>query len=211
MTENPKPKETASESPEERQHRLELKRYRVEKWTLFFLFLYVTNAGYQGCEMKKSVDIAHDTFVAANKPSVGVNGISVVFTGIDVNGQRIESKIPNEKTNNMDFSVEIKNFGPVPGDNFLTNWKVFIDGTEQPSTINFERNSSTIFPGKSVYLTGKIGSHDYPAVVGGQKIIELEVTVRYEGPGQKYRYCEKYRYGGPTAIAFLRYGTACVQ
>jgi hypothetical protein len=209
MTENLKPKETSPESPDERQHRLELKRYRVEKWTLFFLFVYVSVAAYQGCEMRESVRIAHDTFIAANKPSVGVNGISIVYTGVGPQGQRIESKVPTQQTNNFSFQVEIKNFGQVSADDFLPTTKVFLDGKEQPGELNFVRQTSTIFPGKSVYFAFGIGSQDYPSIVNGKKILELEVTVHYAGPGKTYNYCEKYRYGAPNINAFFRLGTAC--
>jgi hypothetical protein len=38
-------------------------------------------------QMRESVKIAHDTFIAANKPSVGVNGISTTYMGIDKTGK----------------------------------------------------------------------------------------------------------------------------
>jgi hypothetical protein len=209
MTDNSKSNEPASESTEERQHRLELKRYKIEKWTLFFLFVYVSIAAYQGCQMKKSVDIAHNTFVAANKPSVGINGIIVAYLETGANGKTVLIDAPNERTTNFDFRVEIKNFGTVPADNFVPSWKVLINGIQQRGGTETSK-PATIFPGKSIYLTGQAGTENYQAIMTGQSVLELETTVRYEGPGQNYTYCEKDRFG-PKVNAFLGLGAVCTQ
>jgi hypothetical protein len=54
MTEDLKSEVPATNPPEDRQHTLELKRYKVERWTLFFLFLYVTVAIFQWCAMRET-------------------------------------------------------------------------------------------------------------------------------------------------------------
>src|SRR5438445_1788441 len=67
MTENEIPKNPAVQSPEDRQHALDRKRYTVEKITLFFLFLYVTIAGFQWCEMRKATQATQIAAKAAKE------------------------------------------------------------------------------------------------------------------------------------------------
>jgi hypothetical protein len=67
MTENLKPDNPAAQSHEDRQHALDRKRYAVEKWTLFFLFLYVTIAGFQWCANKQAADAAKNAADTASK------------------------------------------------------------------------------------------------------------------------------------------------
>ena len=62
-------------------------------------------------QMRESVKIAHDTFVSANKPSVGIHDVKIIYSGRDKKGNAIGSLIPTKETDAFQFFVEIKNFG----------------------------------------------------------------------------------------------------
>jgi hypothetical protein len=160
-------------------------------------------------QMRESVKIAHDTFVAANKPSVGVNGISPMY-GTKTDGGEAFSSLRTKKTDNLGFRVDVKNFGSVAATNFTAKWIVFLDGVPGKG-IGPESGTVVLFPQKSIFFQGYIGSENYQAVVvSATKTLELEVTVSYDGPGpnQNYTYCEKDRFS-PTMNAFTNLGAAC--
>jgi hypothetical protein len=56
MSENGKPDNPVAQSHEDPQHSLDRKRYKVEIITALLLFLYVTIAAFQWCEMRRSTE-----------------------------------------------------------------------------------------------------------------------------------------------------------
>jgi hypothetical protein len=151
--------------------------------------------------------VMREAFIAANKPAVGVNGISVGH--YDTSGKLLENRgLPGAAS--MVFTIEVKNFGSVSAENFLPDWKVFIDGIEQPNPNPEGRKPGTIFPQKSVFFRGQIGGPDYVAIMTGKEILETEVSVKYEGLGRNYNYCERQRYG-PQIDYFFRFGASCLK
>jgi hypothetical protein len=204
MTENTKPEEPTAQSHQDRQHALDRKRYTVEKTTLFFLFVYVIFSGYQGCEMKKSVDIAHDTYVAANRPYIGVNTFQLAYFGED----KILRDRATKDTKAFAFKAEIKNFGPVPGSDFVGSWKGFLNGAEIKGT-KIPDNPSILFPSQVAYLTHTVFEPDYTALMNGQKTLAVEITVEYKGPSGTYKYCERHQYAADVN-GFINLG-ACTQ
>lgn len=165
----------------------------------------------QWYEMRTSVKIAHAAFLAANKPSVGVSSIGAQHMGIDAAGKPINSPQPSSQTNNFRIAVEVKNFGTVAAENFVPTWRIFLNGVQR-NTRPLEQGSrpSTIFPGRVVFLTGIVGAENYHAIMAGEKTLDLEVTVRYDGLDKSYAYCERWRYNPPNN-AFLGLGAACTQ
>jgi hypothetical protein len=91
------------------------------------------------------------------------------------------------------FRPEIKNFGPVPGVNFVSEFRVFIDEVQEP-TAKTPNPSSTLFPGQITGPTEKIGFSDYPGIVSGTKSLRFELAVQYDGPNGHYQECKTERF-----------------
>jgi hypothetical protein len=159
---------------------------------IFTIVIALTSIGYAVFAYKQW-GIMRETFIAANKPSVGVSGFVLVHEGVDQSGKRFNSSTRTDSTVQLQISVEIKNFGPVAAEDFISQWKVFIDGREE-TNVTPSTPPRTIFPGQVIVHTGVIGSRDYPDIMSGAKTLELRITVRYGGANQRYAYCETNQY-----------------
>jgi hypothetical protein len=146
-----------------------------------------------------NVKIAHDTYVAANRPYIGVNTIQFVYFGDDA----VPRDRPNKDTNQLAFKAEIKNFGAVPGGDFAPTWKVFIGGVRAYNE-GIPATPSILFPGQVAYLSANTGN-EYTAIVTGKKELVVEVTIQYSGPSASYQYCEKHQYS-PVLNGFMGLG-----
>jgi hypothetical protein len=151
--------------------------------------------------------VARDTFDAANRPYIGVNGIGVEFLQHQVTNAGQISPVPTAETTALAFRVEIKNFGPVPGTNSKLTWRVFLDGIELPQT-KVPDSRQTIFPGESVFLTGNTSEVDYAAVQSGGKTLAIDVWVDYFGPSGHYTECQRSQYR-PQLAGFFNLGAQC--
>ncbi len=153
-------------------------------------------ANKQATASGRSADAAEN----ANRPYVGINGTNITYVGTMGPSAR-----PNAGTNSMSFSIEIKNFGPVPGTSVSETWDVWAGGVKQ----NVEEKGIglpyTSFPGKSVYKTGAVGTRDYPAVMGEKMKLTWELTISYSGPKGRYKECEREQFL-PKINAFLNLG-----
>lgn len=144
---------------------------------------------------KDSVDIARHVFESANRPYIGIQGITV---------------INNKPDKTMNITAAIKNFGTVPGEKPDVGWDVILDGNSLASE-NIPDKSSTFNPGTEVYLVASFRGMQYEKITGGQMILSIIIHSSYDGPDNKnYRYCEKQRYD-PQINAFLNLGSCDEQ
>lgn len=158
---------------------------------------------------ERNLQVARDTFNAANRPYVGVNAVGVIHAGTHEVGEPVSSKIQTKETTNLNFEVETKNFGLVPGINYFHSWRMFVDGVPQPGH-GIPDRPKTIFPGQSLWLKGGVGSRDYPVIMSGEKMLVIEVTVEYDGPSGHYKECNKLQYA-PNVNAFMNLGPMCTK
>jgi hypothetical protein len=112
---------------------------------------------------------------------------------------------------NVRFRVEIKNFGTVAAEDFVSSWKAFIDDIEQSMPEGVPAQPSTIFPGKTVFLVASLGRDNYKSVIIDKtKTLDLEITVSYDGLDKHYVYCEKDRFSAKYN-AFQGLGAVCTH
>jgi len=169
--------------------------------------LYIYNGQLK--TMRGQLTLMRETFIASSKPSVGVDGIDCAYSGRDKNGNDVPYRFPVKGvTQQINMLVIIKNFGTATASNFTSTWRFYIDGVEQLPHEGHNRSNPPIemFPGKVVSLIGHVGSDQYQAVMEGKKSVDLEVTVSYDEPGQRYTYCEKDHFE-PNTFGFLFKGT----
>jgi len=165
------------------------------------IFLYTGFAAWQ-------VKISHDTFNAANRPYVGVSGISIKHLKKDNTGALQGVDKPDKDTHWLNIGVEIKNFGPVPGTNYKSDWEVFIAGVPGRGVGAVDEVPTTIFPGESLFKDAQIGETDYPAVMDGTKSLMLNLSIEYDGPAGHYKQCSKQDFL-PMINGFLDRGPDC--
>ncbi len=180
------------------------KQLRWTKIAAALVFVYTAFSGYQACVSRQTLQVARDTFNAANRPYVGVAGFGISHTKRNAAGEFETVPHQDKDTHWLNITADIKNFGPVPGTNFRSNWNVFMDGIEQKATKTIDK-PTTIFPTQVVHLAGQVGSNDYPYIMNGRKILTVEVTVEYDGPAGRYKDCYKGQFG-PEVNNFYRLG-----
>lgn len=185
----------------------------IAVFTVLIFLTYVTSNYFlwqQRNAMLESNKISRAVFSAANRPYVGINGENVFHIQRDANGKTVavNSERPTGKENALAFRVEIKNFGPVPGLSFHHKVRFTVGGIEA-SVEKVPDIPTTIFPGQLVYVSGNVwNAADYNAIMAGNKVMEYEITIWYEGPGASYMDCEKHQYK-PKFNAFISLGMSC--
>ena len=144
--ETKRPPDLAQEHATERteDHAQDKKRFVVELITLIFVILVACLTALQDYFTWKYVGISQATFNSSQRPYVGINGIAVSFNGIDKNGHFFKSPGPTPQTVNMAITVQIKNFGPVPGTNLTANWKLLVNGVVIPTSGVPDRKPDTL-------------------------------------------------------------------
>ena len=128
----------------------------------------------------------------AYRPYIGEEGISVAYPEKDAKGEWQLNRLQNSKTTIMDFTAQIKNFGPVPGRNHISEWRIFL-GDDEIHGKKIPDTPSTLFPGQIVSLTAQVGKKDLDAIILGKDLV-IEVTSEYDGPSGHYKECIKSQY-----------------
>jgi len=190
-----------SEHREDSAH--ERKKYRIECLTLLAVMLYAGLTFWLLLVNRSQMKIARDTFNAASRPYVGMNGWTFTYYIGDkpFSQANLTPEIFKESTS-FAFSAEIRNFGPVPGTNFVDTWKVFLDNEEIKQEAKIPELPGTIFPGQVKNLIGTMRGSDYIAIKDGKKILIAEVTISYNGPAGHYQECTKSQYAPAVANFF---------
>jgi hypothetical protein len=116
------------------------------------IFIYAALTFWQGCSTHRLVTISQDTFNAANRPYVGLNALRADYFWKDDKNIIQHSAIWTKEATWLQYEVEIKNFGPVPGTNFVNHSKMFLDRLEQPLIPTSERPTKSSRPKKSTTL-----------------------------------------------------------
>src|SRR5215469_88532 len=164
---------------QKQQRTRESKQYIVSVFTLIGVAIYTSLTFWQGCTLRKQLEVSRDTLNAVNRPYVG----TVVHLSRDT------------KANILTLNFSLKNFGSIPADNFIADWNPTIDGKRQPGEREVQQGPSVLFPSDSFTFVGTFVGSDLDQIMNHTKILEVEVVANYTGPGGKqYQHCSKHRF-----------------
>jgi hypothetical protein len=155
---------------------------------------------------RKSADVARKSYIAGDRPFIGVSTIECKYFSRDASGAR--NITPQESAQEMDFTAWVKNFGPIPGTKFTAEWKAFMNGREVRGKEAVPFHPSILMPTQSVGLSGSMGPNSYRAAIRGKAIVTLEITVQYSGPSGDYKECTKQQYS-ESVNGFYDLGPLC--
>jgi hypothetical protein len=140
---------------------------------------------------------------SANRPYIGVNGMNSDYFKIDRGGK--QQPAPPKDAFGMTYGVQIKNFGPIPGENFLPDWRVFMDGIEMKPTVPVaRRHPYEFFPTQTTEFRSTLAGPQYQDIIHRRKRMAIKVWVIYDGGGH-HETCTDIQYE-PGASAFLPLG-----
>jgi hypothetical protein len=204
MTEIPKPKETAIQSPEDRQHSLERKRFTVEKATLFFLFLYVTIAAFQWCEMRKSTNATTRAWIGLSAFNVGEYHQGVPLLG------PINPDVP------LNTNIVLENFGKTPADIDEIGFAYEVRLNQVPEDFQYRnaKRGPTMFPSQKTQTVNSdiisIPLSDYELVRKQTKRLVLHGIVGYHDMfgSHETKFCLIWSGDGKNFINCLEHNSA---
>ena len=192
------------------------KNYGLERWKLLVEALTLIAVVWYACIARGQLNgildsnkINRATYEAADRPYIGVSGISIFYAPANATSPDQVSQSPQKDTKIMPIRVEIKNFGPVPGTDFDSTLRGFLNGVEIKGSVVPHR-AATIFPGQIIGMPATVGSRDYPLIRSGKKKFEIEVTVEYNRPTGHEKYCERDQYI-PDLRSFISLGSGCTE
>ena len=166
------------------------------------LFVFICLAAWQSCETNHLVTILQREFDISQRPYVGVNHISRSFSKKLPNGQEVTVDSPDSDTHALNFTIEIKNFGPAPGVNYYSEWSVFVGAVKQKELSSQPSSPFTLFPGETSYLSAQIGPDDYASVMNGTKKLIIRMIIHYNGVASNYEECNQYQFRPDAQIFF---------
>ena len=158
------------------------------------LIIYTTVTVALLCSAREANRLAVRTFDAVSRPFIGVDSMNVLYFLAGPDGKLTTNGATRKSADDMQFIVNIKNFGPISGTNFNPSWKMFIDGIVVPPAAHVPDRPSTLFPTQIESFTAELGKTATTAVLKGENILTLEVAIEYDGPSSHYEQCEKYQY-----------------
>jgi len=129
----------------------------------------------------------------AYRPYVGAEGAVAKYQWMDAHGELHVSDTRTKEANQLIVAAGIKNFGPVPGINFMPHWRLFLNGIEIEGQKGPD-TPHTIFPGQSVSFLARLGTTDFPHIMDGTKILAVEITIIYDGPSGHYEDCGRHQF-----------------
>jgi hypothetical protein len=158
-------------------------------------------------EMAKQTKTAQDTFSAVDRPYLGVNGITVRFARRDKSGNIIWEERLSKDDVAFSFTIEIKNFGSVPGEDFWNDSDAVIGGKKIGAQFD-AATTGEVFPGQSVFFPGHAGPPYYADIMTKKSILDVRVHFRYSYAGRRYEHCETERFN-PELGRFVSLGVNC--
>ena len=124
-------------------------------------------------EAKRSADTAHQVFLFSNRPYVGMLAMPIS---------------EDSKTHLVTIHAIIKNFGSVPGTNFVWKWRPY--GIDFPDRGKVPDRPDIIFPGQELSLKADVSPASWADIAQGNKVMRFDIWAEYDGPSKKhYTYC----------------------
>jgi len=140
----------------------------------------------------KAAKIAQQTYDASERPYVGIEGVT--YESFDKNGKMADHRnIYFKEATQLEVQSAIKNYGPVPGTNFDSDWALFIDDKH----IEFSKLpefGKTIFPSQEVGFNGAMARTLYQDLISRKIRASVEIRISYDGPSAHYGYCNLYQF-----------------
>ena len=161
------------------------KNYAVAALTLFFVIVYAGLTSWMAIETRQIASVSEKTFSVIYRPYIGMNQIT---TGAMKNQER-----PKEPPIGMYFQTEVKNFGAVPGADFVTDLRAFVNGQEVISH-KIPDQPGVLFPGQTVHLEARVSNPEYEDIMFNRRTLSFKLTVRYSDPGHEYQYYDEEQY-----------------
>ena len=174
-------------------------RFVVECATVVLIAIYAGLTLWQGCLTRELVVLGQKTYDASQRPYIGLNTIEIDYVNSKDPDRTHSSKFPTDQSDGLAFTIKIKNFGPVPGTNYKARCKGFVDnipmlGFGVPDT------PTTVFPTQEASLMGGVWGEDYKRLLDGRSILDIEVTVDYDGPAGHYSQCDRNQFFAKTNV-----------
>lgn len=185
-------KKNDAERKEDR--RRESHKIWLERLTLLAIVVYAGITFWQGCLTRKVVEVAQETYESSQRPYIGVNVINRNFVYWDDKGIRHASSALIKEATNMDFTAEMKNFGPVPGANFYPAWKVLWNDVALKGIDRIPDTPTTLYPSQTAVLYAQLSREEFASLMDGTGRLELQITVAYDGPTRHYTECKRFQY-----------------
>jgi hypothetical protein len=88
--------------------------------------------------------------------------------------------------------MAMKNFGTVPGENYIPLLDIRIDGVPAPSS-SVASKPVTIFPSQTKYMRGCVGTKDFQTMVRGG-VLQIDIKTSYSGPSHSYHSCTREQF-----------------
>jgi hypothetical protein len=129
----------------------------------------------------------------SSRPFVGVEQFNVVHTWQDDKGQWQPGRPPKDQPGNLHWDIVIKNFGPMPALNLVTNEEGFLNGSSVAGT-SVPQAPALLEPSGIIRLTGVIGTAAYGAVIHGSVVLTINLSISYDGPEGHEHECTVDRY-----------------
>lgn len=183
--------EHATERREDTAH--QKKTFWINLFTLIAVIVYASLTCWLACLTKNIADVTKRAFETSQRPFIGVDSVSATLYKLAEKGERIRVARSIQEAGGMEVRAVIKNFGPIPGINFVGTWKLFFNGAEQ-STHRVSDTPHTLYPGQPTMLVGEITGEQLKGLLNGTAVLEIEITTKYEGPAGNYRECQKSRF-----------------
>lgn len=184
------------------------KQVRLVSWLTFAaVVVYAALTAWQGCETRKLVKTAQDTYDAADRPYLGINGITANYVAVK-DGSVVNLGKSSTGAVAVAFTIEIKNFGQVPAENFRNDSDAVLAGKEISGTIPTGTKGGEVFPSESVYFPGHLGPPYYSDVISKKSTLLIRVHLSYSYASKKYEHCEKEIFN-PDVGVFESLGVDC--
>lgn len=162
-----------------------------QKSTFWAVVIYAGLTALQAYLTFGIANTSQKTYAATVRPYIGIEKIKLSHVWVNNEGVQIEETEQTKNTVEMDVEIIVRNFGNVPGEDFATTYKIFSDGKEVHVAGPPVIPTNTLFPTEFVTLKLHVFQPDYFAIMRGDKILGLDVYIRYKG--QKER-CEREQY-----------------
>jgi hypothetical protein len=185
------------------------KGYAVQKRTFWVLFLTLLALIINAVLIWQANKINKTYTDRAYRPFVGLDGVVAQFTPAQLTDPSQVRTMPDKDTTGLNITVRFKNYGPVPATDCYVKIVELLDGVSMLKHASGEENTPVvIFPGQTLDHTSKIWNDIYFRVQKGQNKLEVQTTIRYNGPSGSDTYCDKEEYT-PQLNGFLHTGNEC--
>jgi hypothetical protein len=198
MTENLRPGNPHRDTPDDRQHPLDRKRYTVERVTLVVLFVYVTIAAFQWYEMRRAT-IATEVAARATQDAAKTAADALRLTyrpRITVTKIYPQEKLDNGK---LAIGLSVFNYGPITARNVRVFRFENVSALERASKLPYGSEPLRDYPKMlaptkaddwGIYGEKVLSPQQIKALGSRQLVATFSVLVEYEDDSSQTHHTE---------------------